>query len=286
MRAKFSIFISILIVLSLFSVKVRADIGPKSSVVISFENIGTRECYGTLLSESKTTGPYTEGNEIPGWMYEKYGSKTESIVNAFKKYQDEDGFYFLSTFWKCSEEEFLDWNYYPPERFKLLLYFPETESFKVSRIYQGYAFDSSFSTDVEAAGKLVLKNNYDYKGQALGILFRTVLTIIIELAVALLFGFFNKKLIGCIVKVNIATQLGLNLLLNFIVYMAGGMAFVLALPLLEVVVIAVENQIYKAKFNKPTGEISGIKIFLYAFTANIASVAAGIMLEKVFPVWF
>ena len=40
-----------------FSVTVRADMGPKPSVRIRFENMGDELCYGTLLSKTKSTGP-------------------------------------------------------------------------------------------------------------------------------------------------------------------------------------------------------------------------------------
>ena len=34
-----------------------ADTGPKPSVRITFTGLGDRLCYGTLLSETKSTGP-------------------------------------------------------------------------------------------------------------------------------------------------------------------------------------------------------------------------------------
>ena len=40
-----------------FPVTVRADMGPKPSVRICFENMGDELCYGTLLSKTKSTGP-------------------------------------------------------------------------------------------------------------------------------------------------------------------------------------------------------------------------------------
>lgn len=53
------LFTAILFSLTLFSVTVSADIGPKPSVSISFLNMGSEECYCTLLSEHKSTGPHS-----------------------------------------------------------------------------------------------------------------------------------------------------------------------------------------------------------------------------------
>ena len=43
----------------------------------------------------------------------------------------------------------LAWTYYPPGDFKILLYYPETETFVSSGIYARYAFDTYYTVDMD-----------------------------------------------------------------------------------------------------------------------------------------
>ena len=75
----------------------------------------------------------------------RYEEGEEEIWQAFVDYQDPDGFYFLQEIWDCSEAGLLDWTYYPPGTFKILLYFPDSGQFWTSPVYERYAFDSYFT---------------------------------------------------------------------------------------------------------------------------------------------
>lgn len=110
---------------SAFPMTVNADMGPKASVRIQFEHMGDELCYGTLLSKEKSTGPASAGwknGECP----EEY--MDPGIWKIFVNYKDPDGYYFLQRSWKVSESKELAWTYYPPGDFKILLYYPETET--------------------------------------------------------------------------------------------------------------------------------------------------------------
>ena len=136
-----------LLLTALLPVTAYADMGPKPSVQVTFENMDDRLCYGTLLSERESTGPayVWDGNEehISLW-----GDQDRDVWQAFVDYQDPDGFYFLQWFWRCDETKELDRGYYPPDTFKILLYYPDTGEFLSSEILQTYAFDSYFAMDV------------------------------------------------------------------------------------------------------------------------------------------
>lgn len=43
-----------------------ADLGPKPSVVINFENMSDELCYGTLLSQQPSTGPSSVWDGVLG----------------------------------------------------------------------------------------------------------------------------------------------------------------------------------------------------------------------------
>ena len=131
----------------LFPIDASADTGPKPSIVIQFKNMGDELCYGTLLSKDKTTGPYSawDGSEkdMPDAVYTDM-----DIWRAFVDYEDADGYYFLQKTFPCSEDKAIEWTYLPPSPFKILLYYPGTNTFISSGIYEKYAFDSYFSVDM------------------------------------------------------------------------------------------------------------------------------------------
>ena len=134
LRKVLSLLICLILVLNL-PITAKADIGPKPSVRITFTGIEGESYYGTLLSERCSTGPATawDGYEdYPGWKPEN----EKVIWEKFLGYEDSDGYYFLQEWWDCSESNQLSWTYYPPNPFKILLYYPETDTFYVSDIYQ------------------------------------------------------------------------------------------------------------------------------------------------------
>ena len=102
----------------------KADMGPKPSVRIQFKNMSDDLCYGTLLSKEKCTGPAQvwDGTARNEQLYDL----DRNIWKAFVDYKDPDGYYFLQRGWTVSETGEIAWTYYPPEDFKILLYYPET----------------------------------------------------------------------------------------------------------------------------------------------------------------
>jgi len=277
------LIICILMVTMLMPMSVSADIGPKPSVHINFMDIGDELCYGTLLSKVKSTGPSYVWDGNPDYM--RLGNLDIETWQVFVDYEDEDGFYFLQESWICSDSESLDWTYYPPAEFKVLLYYPETDTFVTSEIYERYAFDSYFIATMNEAGTgLNLVKSYDHSLEILGLVCRIIITIIAELGVALLFGFARKNLITVILKVNVVTQIILNVVLYIINYNQGGFAFIFYYFILEFLVFVAEYLAYRTIFAKKEGiRISKKKILAYAFTANAGSLIVGIWISSLIP---
>ena len=182
-----------------------ADLGPKPSVNISFENMGDEECFATLLSSTNSTGPYSTWKG-DGFSKNLYGDLTDAIWNAFAEYEDNDGYYFLQVAWNITKTKNLTWGYYPPDTFKILLYYPETEIFVASDIYESYAFDTYYTTYVNN-GKMSVTKSYQYGKELISLTVRIIFTILIEMGVALLFGFKSKKSLRTLAVVNSATQI-------------------------------------------------------------------------------
>jgi hypothetical protein len=285
----------ILALLFVLPVTARADMGPKPSVIIDFTGLEEETYYVTLLSEAKTTGPYsalTESNK----EYSRYqeGDEGYDVFLKFAEYRDTDGYYFLQYFEDCSGSHRFSWTYYPPQKFKILVFFPEADAFAVSDdVYERYAFDSYFSAEVtgmDLSGttpgvwKVVAKKAYDHTYEIVSLVARILLTIAVELGIALLFGFREKKQFRFIAVVNVMTQVGLNIALNMINYSIGQLAFVFFYVLLEIVVIIAEAVLY-AIYLKKFGEkpVSRWKPIAYALVSNVSSFALGLGIARWIP---
>ncbi len=294
MRRKIAGFFLCFVLLgALFPMTVYGDMGPKASVRITFENMEDTDtpCYGTLLSQSSSTGPASVWDGTPEFQRYREGDEGYEIWKAFVEYSDSDGFYFLQQWWDCGESGTLNWTYYPPQTFKILLYYPESGTFAVSGIYQKYAFDSYFTVDLRGVSQnaaenplLVARRSYDYTWELISLFCRIVLTILLELILALLFGLGKKPLLWRIAGVNVVTQVLLNVALNVIRYQQGSLMFVVYYILLEMAVLVLEAVVYSIMLPKVSGGgVSVWKSVVYALVANAASFAAGLGLARVIP---
>ena len=280
-------FIICFIVLFSLPLTAFADIGPKPSVRITFEGVesGT-EYYGTLLSERKTTGPSSAWDGIEG--HQQHYNYSREIWQVFADYTDVDGYYFLQEAWDCTDTNQLNWTYYPPSPFKILLYFPSTDTYFVSDVYERYAFDSYYTVDLAenfTAEKLIsAQKSYDFTWEIISLVARIAATILLEIAIAFIFGYREKKNLKFIAVVNILTQIALNVGLNIVNYNSGSMAFILSFVLFEVVVFVVEAFAYSLMLGKfSTKPANKGKSTAYAFAANLASFAIGLWLSHIIP---
>ena len=284
LRKMISLLFCMILIISL-PVTAKADIGPKPSVRITFTGIEGETYYGTLLSERRSTGPATAWDGYED--YRDWKPENEKPVwEKFISYEDTDGYYFLQEWWDCSETNQLNWTYYPPNPFKILLYFPETDSFYVSDIYERYAFDSYFTVDLSAYATtpITARQSYDYTWELISLGARIVLTIVLELAIALVFGYREKKALSFLAIINVITQVTLNVALNIINYKSGSMGFTFAFICMEILVFAIEAISYKALLHrfseKEKVEHRGVT---YALVANTASFAIGLWLAHLIP---
>ena len=283
-----------LLILMLMPVSAKADSGPKPSVHITFENMDSKQpCYGTLLSETKSTGPASVWDGTAENARYQSDNKERAIWKAFVDYKDSDGFYFLQNMWDVSDSHTLDWTYFPPEKFKILLYYPTTKKFVVSDICDRYAFDSYYSvkmngTQLDSVNKnlpkMIVKTQKRLFPQYLSFLFRVNLTIIIELLVAFFLNFRKKNMYILFAITNIVTQVLLNIALNMYYFSDFTFDFILTYFLMEVLVFVIEAIVYGimlSKISKTT--ISKVKSTAYALVANISSFVVGLIVAAFCP---
>ena len=262
------------------AVPVYADMGPKPSVRIGIEGLDPDEpCWVTLLSEEASTGPSRayDGENA------RVGEAGEDVWRAFVDYEDPDGYYFLQELWPCSEDGQLWWTYYPPEEFKLLLYFPETGEFVSSGKCSAYAFTSWFDARL-SDGELALSKSYDYSGAIVNFAVRCALTVALECAAAyFLFRLRTPGRLKAVAAVNVITQLALNLVVNIIAYLAGSFMIAFRFFLLECLVFAAEGALYDMFFRRAGEPVPVKRCWALSLVGNLMSYALGLWLAYAVP---
>ena len=288
MKRRFFLFA---LLLALLTGTASADCGPKPSVRVAVTGLEGQECYGTLLSREPSTGPESawdgEGDQphySQDWDYYSEGEAPEEIVarwQAFQNYEDTEGYYFLQCWWTTTEEAGVNWIYYPPRDFKLLLWFPETGEYRVSGAREPYAFDSYYVADVTGDGLLELDDSYDMGWELISLSCRIAITLILELALAWVFRYRTKKQILFLVAVNCVTQIGLNVAVNVINFTSGQFAYLFWFVVLELCILLVEALLYRWRL--PQNAEGPNHPIWYAITANLVSAVAGIWLSIHIP---
>ena len=294
-----TVLLCMILIFTMLPTTAMADIGPKPSVEIQFTGVEEGVTYyATLLSYHKSTGPASAWDENP--LYSKEG---DPIWKAFVDYKDSDGYYFLQEYWDCTGKNQFRWGYYPPTPFKVLCYFPETDTYAVSGIYERYAFDTYYKVDLSEGSVLKAKKNYDYTWETISLVARIVITILLEMGLALMFGYRHKKQLRFLAAVNIVTQILLNILLNVLNFRIGHWAFVFYYVLLELLVILMESILYVLVLPKMSLSITQDRIeaietgkkvsvpktiqkrytVIYAVVANMASFAIGLLVARLVP---
>lgn len=269
------------------------DIGPKPSVVVSFNGLEGEDYFVTLLSETSSTGPYSAFGKFQGDRRYNKDDDDYEIWQKFVDYEDKDGYYFLQYFEDCTKTSQFKWGYRSPQKFKILVYFPNLDSFAVSKIYEQYAFDSYFkadAADIELLPSSVIegmkvKTDYNYTWEIISLIIRIIATLAIEVLIALFFGYRHKNQLRIILKTNIITQVILNIILNTVNYFLGSLAFVLIYFLAEVIVFIIEASIYSNLLTKQSSGRLAKKVYavLYSLAANAVSYFLGYQLAKIIP---
>jgi len=288
-------FLAMIMTLALQPPAAYADVGPKPSVVIDFQGLENERYYVTLLSEIPSTGPYRAIEAYPGNPRFSEDEADYGIWKAYAAYQDPDDYYFLQYFQDCTDTSRFTWGYYPPPKFKILIYFPDQDRFLASNeAYERYAFDSYYTAAVPAPGTqglepdangITVVRSYDYTREIQSFAVRTAATVAIEILVALLFGLRRKSILLYILVINIVTQSILNLALNLTLYYYGGLMFILNYIWMEILVFAVEAAAYAIGFKKIYAG-AGIRKWIapvYALSANGISFMAGMWISYYWP---
>ena len=259
------LLISVLL-LNCFVFKASADVGPKPSITIYFENNSNGEYYVTLLSSSDHFGPWAivEQDDFSGYTGNEYDA-----YKAFYDYCENDDFYLLKYVYECSKNNEFSWSYYPPNEFKIAVYDCVSKTLKVSDVIKREAFDSYYNVVID--NELIVKEEVHIKEKLISFAIRVILTILVELVLGLLFRYRSKKEIKTIIIVNIITQIILNIIMLILDYTSGALVWIIVFPILEVFVIIIETIIYCIAFKGH----KKIKTVFYTILANLITLCIG-----------
>lgn len=282
---------NILIILFLFSINlfifpIHADMGPKPSVTIQINGIAEDEVYyGAFLADDE---------EIIHAMYsENYTPKHEeyAIYLKFSEYTKTNNYNFHNSLWKMQGNDEFAWHYYAPTHFRILLYFPNTDTFLLSEEYTRYTFKSIYSINLnemtihENESIKLESNKYAlYAWEFISFLIRMALTIVIELYVAKSCELTSKKEKLTIFALNVITQIYLNTTLAIHYIDSGPFLFFIFYFLVEFKVFLIETIAYILILPRlSTNTIKKRTILWYTVFANFWSFLIGVIISLIIP---
>jgi len=285
MKRKYLVWCAVLLFAVSISVAL-ADTGPKPAVSVNVKNLGGATCYATLLCEREQYGPYCTTEIEKRW--DEMRAET-SVWEAFAGYKDPDGFFFLQELWDLRYVPKYAWEYYPPRIFKVLLYWPDEGRFAVSEITEAKDFYSLFEVDASEVrfadgsniGTIAVKPVDSYSYRIWAFVSRVLITLAVELLIALAFLFRTKREWLVIIATNILTQIALGIFATISVVQGGrDMQFFVTLAFLELGVAIIEAVVYILFLRKASGKKRGLWVYVvYALVANAASYFVGLWID-------
>lgn len=298
-----------------------ADTGPKPSAAFTFTGMPDEDYYVTMLADVDGYGPhriYQEGDDLPYVLEAGRDDPAYPAWQKFVDYKDADGYYFLDDlFEQCHGDDEASWHYFPPERFKLLLYFPESDIFLCSTVTERYAFDSVYRLDLggkspaeiaaltltdpngdpfpsgrddeTAIGEVALDKSDGTHQQIIGFFGRLGITLVIELALAWGWKYRKGSQLLFIGIVNLITQCLLNVALLYWGAQETSRGFIIFwYVLLELAVTGIEAAAYAYLLPGTDHREKSVRrhAAMYAIAANVLSFLGGLALSEVFPFLF
>lgn len=266
-----------------------ADTGPKPSITVTPEGFGEDACYLTLLSQTETTGPWSKQESFAA-SKDSYGypEADEAIWTAFNDYQDAEGFFFLGCYGEVTGGQVFCWSYYPPDTFKVLAYFPDSGTFAVGPVTERKEFSARYTVSPSETGEtLLIEKARNQEAENKSFVGRLVLTLALELAVAVVFAFRAKRQIITIVCMNLITQVGLNQAITHLFPLVSSRWYWPGLLVLEVLIFLVEGAVYARLLPRWKKDPAAVcHPWGYALAANVASFGVGLILARLIPGMF
>ncbi|RRD96398.1 hypothetical protein EII17_00075 [Clostridiales bacterium COT073_COT-073] len=260
-----------------------ADVGPKPSLHIEVKGVEEEAYYVTAFSSKDSNGPLQATESKQQYASSEYLETQEGKAwLRFHEYSLIDDFYFLPHMEKCdSSDNLFSWTYRPPKVFKIAIYLPKQDKLIVSGVYERFFFHSKFTAQLYGDRLIVFTPGMQFIIEIFWFLLRVVLTIGVELLLAYyVFHYRQKWQIQSIIRVNLYTQVLLNLVLGMALLLSGLIDYFIAFGVMEVIVILIEATAYYFAFRKyNASQKEFLMVFLYTVLANILSLVVGIVIH-------
>jgi hypothetical protein len=260
------------------SITASADIGPKPSLHVTFTNLPYKTYYAVILSPMKENDFNSE--DQMNFPYGLSDEKKHKIFKAFSGFEDSDGYKLWSFIRDISSQHntiSISSYFGIPKEFKVLLYEESDDCFFISTICHTSQLSSKYTVDFSKTKDIIftVDERYDKLVELMLWILRLVLTIAIEILIAIPFGFGKKKQMISIVFINTVTQIYLNFALGINYYLMGEPSFVIIYFISEIVVTITEGIYYR--FCKNMLASSGLRTSVYALVSNMASFGIGVL---------
>lgn len=274
---KIKILFSLLLFTFFFSLMsspkvVHADMGPKPASYITIK--GIEGDYVACFAAQKASGP---NMDYEMWLEYQDESWTQEY-NPIMEYKDDEGFKWIDHYYVCHDETEISFTYYCPSVYKIVIYqndklYMATEALEMYAYATYYEIDFSSGT-INTPSDIKVTNTYDYLGETLGLLFRIVATLAIEIGVFYLFRLYTKRNLNVVLIVNLITQILLNVAVNVMNYTSGVISALFLLFALEFIILIVEFIAYQFLLKDKNRFI----IIIYPIIANLLSFGLGFVI--------
>ncbi|MBE5762694.1 MAG: hypothetical protein E7338_00525 [Clostridiales bacterium] len=278
-----------IIALFIPSEEVYADMGPKPTIQVKVDGLPESKYIVSIITNQSSPGG---GGEIYKFDIHYMAREDQLFIKRLRK--EEVQYEFLGPILNYSLTTSVDyfWKYYAPSKFAIVIYDVDNDILYMSEECQKYVYNKVYSIKYEDF-EPINENTYTFStngiivyaplgdnsiGGSIAVnvsmfILRMVLTIAIELLIALCFK-FTKESYKVIAITNAITQLVLNAVIILWGLFSGALfgPFV-GLIIGEVIVFIVEPIVYKKKCLREDGTKK--YIVLYAILANFITLAAG-----------
>lgn len=267
---KIKLLIILLIGIILVPTNVFADTGPKPSIGVTVKNLNTTNYILDLFVYDKAKAEKDEGPAV--WGHN--GLTDDEIQELYKLTYD--GWISASTrkglimFSNCkgNAEHHHNFGYFgTPEVYKIVIINKDTGEIKISKKIVRKEFNSEVEVDYNNMS--VVETNINIVKTLIIAAIVLVLTIVVELGIALLFKTKNYITIAI-------TNLISNVLLQALLLIFTS-NYTLVFIIGEVLVIGTELLVYLLRFKN----ISKSKTVIYTLTANLATIILTFLLYKI-----
>ena len=274
---KIKVIFSLLLFALLFSfistpVVVRADMGPKPASYITIK--GIEGDYVACFAAKEANGPNIDYETWLEYQDEAWNVK----YNPIMEYKDDEGFKWIDHYYTCNGDTEISFTYYCPSVYKIVIYQNDV-LYKVTEALEMYAYTTYYEIDfssgtIDTPGDVKVTNTYNYLKESLGLLFRIVVTLLIEILVFYLFRLYTKRNFNVVLIINLITQIFLNVAVNITNYTSGSLGAIFLLFTLEFIILIIEFIAYQFLLK----DKNRLLIIIYPLIANLLSFGLGFVL--------